>query len=81
MVIYHYPAIGIIFISNFARSYYQNYPNLVSNYYPKYTFWVIYPFLINLGEFLYKVAFPEHFPIVLEDMAMFYFWWYPVSDR
>ena len=24
------------------------YPNLFSNYYPKYTIWVIYPFLLNL---------------------------------
>ena len=52
MVIYHYPPIGVIFIVIFHLFIIKNYPNLFSNYYPKYTVWVIYPFLFNLREFI-----------------------------
>ena len=38
----------------------KNYPNLFSNYYLNYTFWFIYHFLMNLGEFIYEVTFPEN---------------------
>ena len=49
----------------------KNYPNLFSNYYPKYTIWVIYPFILNFGKFIYEVTFPEHYPIVREETVMF----------
>ena len=52
------------FYGNFARFIIRNYPNLFSNYHPKYTFWVIYPFLMNLGKFIYEVTFPKHYLIV-----------------
>ena len=48
-----------------------NYPNLFSDYYPKFTTWVIYPFILNFGELLYEVSFPEHYPIVRKETAMF----------
>ena len=81
VVIYHYPPVGVIFMVILHVFIIKNYPNLFSNYYPKYTFWVIYPFLMNLGEFIFEVTSPEHNPIVREEMAMFSFFWYPVSDR
>ena len=81
VVIYHDPQVGVIFMVILHVSIIKNYPNLFSNYYPKYTFWVIYPFLMNLGEFIYKVISSEHSPIVREEMAMFSFFRYPVSDR
>ena len=49
----------------------QNYPILFSNYYPKYTIQVNYPFIMNLGEFIYEVIFLEHYLIVREETAMF----------
>ena len=73
MVIYHYPPIEVIFMVILYVFIIKNYPNLFSNYYPKYTIWVIYPFILNLGEFIYKVTFPEHYPIVQEETAMFSF--------
>ena len=73
VVIYHYPPVGVIFMVILHVFIIKNYPNLFSNYYPKYTFWVIYPFLMSLGEFIYEVTSPEHNPIVREEMAMFSF--------
>ena len=55
MAIYHYPPIGVLFMVILHVFIIKNYPNLFSNYYPKYTIWVIYPFLLNLGEFIYKI--------------------------
>ena len=49
----------------------KNYPNLFSNYYPKFTIGVIYPFILNFGEFIYEVTFPEHYLIVREEISMF----------
>ena len=43
---------------SFARLNIKNDTNLFSNDYPKSTIWVIYPFILNFGEFIYKVAFP-----------------------
>ena len=45
----------------------KNYPKLFSNYYPKFTIWVIYPFILKFGEFIYEVTFPEHYLIVREE--------------
>ena len=45
MGIYHYPVFGVIFVVILHAFIIKNYPNSFSNYYPKYTFWVIYPFL------------------------------------
>ena len=59
MVIYHYPPVGVILMVILHVFIIKNYPNLFSNYYPKYIFWIIYPFLMNLGEFIYKVNSPE----------------------
>ena len=39
----------------------KNDPNLFSDYYPKYTIRVNYPFILNLGEFIYEVTLPEHY--------------------
>ena len=39
------------------------------------------PLFMHLGEFKYKFAFPEHYLIVREEIEMFSFFWYPVSDR
>ena len=71
MVIYHYPLIGVIYMVSLHIIIIKNYPNLFSKYYPKYTIRVNYPFILNLGEFIYKVTFPEHYPIVQEETAMF----------
>ena len=49
----------------------KNYPNLFSNCYPKYTILVNYPFILNFGEFIYGVTFPEHHSIVREETEMF----------
>ena len=49
---------------NFSRFDYKKSPNFFSNYYPKYTIRVNYPFILNLGEFIYEVTLPEHYPIV-----------------
>ena len=49
--IYQYPLIGVIFMVILLIFIIQNYPNLFSKYYPKFTIWVIYPFIFNLGEF------------------------------
>ena len=51
----------------------KNHPNLFSNYYPKYTFWLIYPFLLNFGEFIYEVTFPEHYPIIQDETEITFF--------
>ena len=64
MVIYHYPLIGVIYVVSLHIIIIKNYPNLFSNYYPKYTIWVNYPFILNAGEFIYKVTLPEHYLIV-----------------
>ena len=71
MVIYHYPPIGVILMVILHVIIIKNHPNLFSNYYPKYTIWVIYPFILNFGEFIYEVTLPEHYPIVREETAMF----------
>ena len=71
MVIYHYPPIGVIYMLILHVFIIKNYPNFFSNYYPKFTIRVIYPFILNLGEFLYEVPFPEYYPIVREEKAMF----------
>ena len=49
----------------------KNYPICFSNYYPKSTIWVIYPFILNFGELIYEVTVPEHYPIIREEIAMF----------
>ena len=49
----------------------KNYTNLFSNYYPKYKIWVNCSFILNLGEFIYEVTFPEHYLIVQKETAMF----------
>ena len=46
----------------------KNYPNLFSNYYLKSTISVIYPFILNFGEFVHKIC-PEHCPIIREEIA------------
>ena len=52
MVICHYPLIGVIFMVILHFIIIKNYPNLFSNYYPKSTIRVIYPFILNFGEFI-----------------------------
>ena len=70
MVIYQYPPIRVIFMVILHVFIIKNYPNLFSNYYPKYTIREIYPFILNFGEFIYEVTFPEHYSIVRYEMAM-----------
>ena len=70
MVIYHNSPIGVIFMVILHVFIIKNHPNLFPNYYPKYTIWVIYPFILNFGKFIYKVISPEHNPIVREETAM-----------
>ena len=48
------------FYGNFVRFYYQKLPYYLSNYYHKYTIWVFYPFILNLGESIYEITSPEH---------------------
>ena len=60
MVIYHYPLIGVIYMVILHVFIIKNYPNLSSNYYPKYKIRVNYPFILNFGEFIYEVTFPEN---------------------
>ena len=80
IVTYNNPPIGLIFMVILHGVLIKNYPNLFSNYYPRYIIWLIYPFLLTLGEFIYEITFPEHYPIVREEMAMLFFWNH-VSDR
>ena len=49
----------------------KKYPNLFSNYYPKYIIWVIYCFILNVGELINEVTFPKHYHIVREEKEMF----------
>ena len=70
MVVYHYPPIGVIFMVIFHVFIIKNYPNVFLKYYFKYKIWLIYPFILNLGEFIYKVTFPEHNPIVGKETEM-----------
>ena len=60
VLIYHYPPIRVIFMVILHVFIIKNYPNLFSNYYHKYTIWVIYPFILSFGSFIYEVALPEH---------------------
>ena len=69
-VIYHYPLIGVIFMVVLLIFIIQNYPIFFSNYYPKFTIRVIYPFIFNLGEFQYELPLPQHYPIVREEKVM-----------
>ena len=73
MVIYHYPLIGVIYMVILDVFIIENYPNSFSNYYPKYTIRVNYPFILNVGEFIHEVTFPEHYLIVQEETEMFYY--------
>ena len=68
---YCYPPIEVTFMVTLHVFIIKYYPNLSSNYYPKLTIWIIYPFILNLGEFIYEVTFPEHYLIVGEEIAMF----------
>ena len=52
MVIYHYPPIEVILMVILYDFIIKYYPNLSSNYYPKYKIWFIYPFILNLGELI-----------------------------
>ena len=70
MEIYHYPPIGVVFMVILHVFIIKNYPYLFSNYYPKFTIWVIYPFILNFGDFIYEVTFPKHYLIVREGTAM-----------
>ena len=45
MVIYPNPLFGVIFMITLHVSIIKHYPKLFSNYYPKFTFWIIYSFL------------------------------------
>ena len=51
MVIYSYPFSGVIFEVILHFFIIKNYPKLLSNYYHKFTFWVIYPFLCFYEKF------------------------------
>ena len=56
---------------NFARFYYQILPKFVLKYYPKSTIWVIYPCILNFGDFIYEVTYPEHYSNVREETEIF----------
>ena len=56
----------------------KNYPKLLSSYYHKFTFLVIYPFY-DFTRSLYKLNFPENHPMVRENMVMFSLFWNHVS--
>ena len=71
MVIYYYPIIGVNYMVILHVLIIPNYQTLFSNDYPKYKIWVNCPFILNFGEFLYELTFPEHYPIVKEKTAMF----------
>ena len=49
----------------------KNHTNLFSNHYPYFIIRIIYPFILNFGEFIYEVTFSEHYPIVQEETSMF----------
>ena len=44
IIIYQYPVVWLIFMAILHVFITNNYPKLFSNNYPKYKFWVIYPF-------------------------------------
>ena len=71
MVIYHYPPIEVIFMVILHVFIIKYYPYLFSSYYHKFIVWVIYPFILNFGEFICEVIFPEYYPIIREETAMF----------
>ena len=80
-VIYDYPPIGVTFMVILYFFIFKYYPNLFSNYDPKYTIWVIYPSRLNFGEFIYKVTFPETLPDRTRGNENALLFWYHVSDR
>ena len=57
------------------------YPNCFSNYYPQYTVLGHFPLCIEFRRIYIQSHFPEHYPIVREETAMFSFFWYHVSGR
>ena len=71
MLIYPYPLILVIYMVILHAFIIKKYPNLFSNYYPKYISWVIYPFILNFGWFIYEATFPEHYPVIGYDISMF----------
>ena len=71
ILIFYYPLTGVVYMVILHVFIIKNYPNLFSNYYPKYTIQVNYPFILNLGELIYKVTFPEHYLILREEKTMF----------
>ena len=79
MVIYHYPLAGVILMVILHVFIIKNFSNFFSNYFPKYTYWVIFPFY-TFTMIIYEFTFPEHYLIVREEMEMFSFFWCPLSD-
>ena len=73
MVIYHYPLIGVVYMIILHVFIIKNGPNLFSNYYPNSTIRLIYPFILNFGEFIYKVSLPEDYSIAQEETEMIYY--------
>ena len=70
MVIYPHLLFGVVLMVILHVLIIKNYPKLFSNYYPKFIFWVTYPFY-DLREVIHKFNLPEHYPIVQEEMAVF----------
>ena len=58
MEIYHYPLIGVIYIVILQVFIIKNYPNLFSNYYPKYTRRGKLPLYIEF----WRIYIRSHFP-------------------
>ena len=69
-VICQHPLIGVIYMVILHVFIIKNHPNWFSNYYPKSIIWVIYPFILNFGEFIHEVTFTEHYLIIQEEIAM-----------
>ena len=68
------------FYGDFPGFIIKNYPNLLSNYYPRYTFWVIYPFYAFTITYIWI-----QFPLTLNDCTKrngnVLIFWDPISDR
>ena len=79
MAIYHNPLFGVICMVIFQVIIIK----ITLNYSQIITLHILgsLPIFMHLREFIYKFNFPEHYPIVREEMSMFSLFWYHVSDR
>ena len=63
MAIYPYPSFGVIFMIILHAFIIKNYTKLFSNYHPKFTLWVIYPF-----SWIYKNLYTNSLSLIITQL-------------